>query len=95
MINNENDGSSLMDEFTHIKQVQVLGRMIIDIGHNEDLIWYYTNDNAMKICKALKIKESYLKKILKDMRTLSILESKGKGVYVIPKKYIQIKESNN
>ena len=94
MVNNENDGSSLMDEFTHIKQVRVLGRIMIEIGHNDDMTWYYTNENAMKICNALKIKESYLKKILKDMKDLGILLSRGKGVYVVPKKYIQIKESS-
>ncbi len=95
MIDNENDGSTALSKFEHIKQAQVLERIIIDIHDRDTLTWYMNDDSAKKIEESLGISRPYLKKILNELKHLGMLLSRGRGVYIVAKKHFQSTEDPN
>jgi hypothetical protein len=95
MIDKENGGSTTLSVFTHIKQAVVFERLLLNAHDKENLIWYMNDDSAQIIMDEANISRGYLKKILGELKLLGLLLSRGKGVYIIPKKYIQVKEDPN
>lgn len=95
MIDKENNGVSALSVFTHIKQAIVFERILINVHDKDNLIWYMNDDSADIVMKESDVSRNYLKKILSELKILGLLHTRGRGVYIIPKKYVQVKEDPN
>ena len=88
MVDKDN-GCTVLGEFTHLAQARVLDIILRDCRNKDVLTWYFTSDNVEEVCYMLGISKSYLKRVLRELKELGILNKQARGVYMVSKKYFQ------
>ena len=92
MIDKENEGSSVLDEFESIAQVRLFSRLILRAQDQTRLIWYKNPLSVEELCSDLGIGKDYLNKLLKRFKDMGVLHSPVRGTYIISKRYLQAGE---
>lgn len=95
MINQENDGGTLLDDFTHLAQIKLLSRLIIRCHDKDTLCWYSTEESVGVIAKDMGVSTHYVIKLVRELVKLNILHKKSRGIYLISKRYIQVGRDYN
>jgi hypothetical protein len=93
MVDINNNGSTILSEFRHLKQAIFMDRLLHYCQDKDSLIWYKNSHSIEAICKDMDISTHYLTKLLKELKELGFLHNPNRGTYIISKRYFQIKEN--
>jgi hypothetical protein len=86
---------SVLDEFENLTQVKFLDALIANCQNKDNLTWYKNPHSVGEICERMEISANYVDKLLKQLKKLNVLHNPNRGVYIISKRYVQVKEDPN